>query len=156
MAQPLEDVVKAFWEKAKAARAFIAGIVAIVAVLYGLSWVADDLFGHIHIEADHHWWAYRLWHGWWPVIIPLVMVGIGWPFRRRALGGGLWAAGAVWIAFMGWALGMMLFLGVFSHLSDRVGFLWGTVLSCAGVLALGVGFVAVGRLVIQVRSRLSR
>jgi hypothetical protein len=51
---------------------------------------------------------------------------------------------------------MMLFLGVFSRVSDRVGFLWGTVLSCAGVLALGLGSVAVGRLVDEVRGRLSR
>jgi hypothetical protein len=126
------------------------------AVLYGLSWVADDILAHAHIHVDHHWWAYRVWHAWWWVIVPLVMVGIGGPFRRRTLGGGLWAVGTVWIVFMGCAVGMMLFFGVFSRVSDRVGFLWGTVLSCAGVLALGLGSVAVGRLVTQVRSRLSR
>jgi hypothetical protein len=152
----MESSAKAFWEKAKAAGELVAGIVAIVAVLYGLSWVADDIFAHVHIHADHQWWAYRVWHERWSMIVPLVMVGIGWPFRRRALEGGLGAVGAIWMAFMGWALGMMLFLGAFSRLSDRVGFLWGTVLSCAGVLVLGLGFVAVGRLVNQVRRRLSR
>jgi len=150
----MKRLAKTLWENAKPAGEFVAGIVAIVAVPYGLSSMADDIFVHIHV--DHHWWAYRAWHAWWWMIVPVVMVGIGWPLRRRALGGGLWAAGAVWMAFMGWAVGMMLFLGVFSHLSDRVGFLWGTVLSCAGVLVLGLGFVAVGRLVHLVRSRLSR
>jgi hypothetical protein len=152
----MEHFAKAFWEKAKVAGEFVGGIVAIGALLYGLSWAADDIFAHVQIHADHHWWAYRVWDAWWPVIVPLAMVGIGWPFRRRALGGGLWAAGAVWIAFMGWAVGMMLFLGMFSRVSGRVGLLWGTVLSCAGVLTLGLGSVAVGRLVTQIRSRLSR
>ena len=156
MAQPLEDIVKAFWEKAKAARAFIAGIVAIVAVLYGLSWVADDLFGHIRIEADHHWWAYRLWHGWWPVIVPLVMVGIAWPFRRRALGGGLWAMGAVWMLFLGCAFGMMIFVEFFKYASNRLGILVGTALSLVAVLLLGICSAVWGRLAHQVRNRLSR
>ena len=152
--QPIEDRVRAFWEWAKAAGELVGGIAAIIVVLYGLSWLADDIFAHVH--TDRHWWAYRVWHACWPVIIPLVMVGIGWLFRRRVLGGGLWAAGAVWIVFMAWAVGMMLFLGVFSQHSDRVGFLWGTVLSCAGVLVLGLGSGVLGRLVTQVRSRLSR
>lgn len=147
---------KAFWEKAKGVGEFVAGIAAIVAVLYGLSWVADDIFAHSHIHLDHHWWAYRVLHAWWWVIVPLLMAAIGWPFRRRTLGGGLWAAGAVWMVFMGWAVSMMLFLDMFSHLSDRVGFLWGTVLSCAGVLVLGIGFIAVGCWVHQVWSRLIR
>ena len=49
-----------------------------------------------------------------------------------------------------------IFFDVFSHLSDRVGFLGGTLLSCAGVLVLGLGFVVVGHLVDRVRGRLSR
>jgi hypothetical protein len=42
----MEHSAKAFWEKAKPAGEFIAGIAAIIAGLYGLSWVADDIFAH--------------------------------------------------------------------------------------------------------------
>jgi hypothetical protein len=152
----MEHSAKAFWEKAKPAGEFIAGIAAIVAGLYGLSWVADDIFAHVHIHVDHHWLAYRLWHAWWWMIVPLVMVGIGWPFRRRVLGGGLWAMGAVWLVFIGWAAGMLLFLDLFYRVSHRVGLLGGSALSCVAVLLLGFGSVAVGRLVNQVRNRLSK
>ena len=51
---------------------------------------------------------------------------------------------------------MVLFLDLLSHLSDRVGSLGGALLSCAGVLVLGLGFVVVARLVNRVRSRLNR
>jgi hypothetical protein len=142
------------WEDAKPAGEFVAGIAAIVGVLCGLSWMGDDIFVHIHV--DHRWWVYRAWHAWWWVIVPLVMVGIGWPFRRRALGGGLWAVGAVWMIFIGWAAGMLLFINLFYHVSQRVGFLGGSVLSCVSVLLLGLGYVAVGRLVNHLRSRASR
>jgi len=67
------------------------------------------------------------------VIVPLVTMGIGWPFRRRALGGGLWGVGAVWLVFIGWAAGMLLFIDLFYHVSQRVGFLGGSVLSCVAV-----------------------
>ena len=152
----MEHFAEAFWEKAKVAREFVGGIVAIVAVVCGLSWVADDIFAHVHIHADQQWWAYRVWHAWRWVIVPLVIVGLGWPLRRRALGGGLWAAGAVWMIFIGWAAGMLLFIELFYHVSQRVGFFGGSVVSCVAVLLLGLGSVAVGRLVNQVRSRLSR
>jgi hypothetical protein len=148
--------VKAISEKAKPAGEFVAGIIAIAAVLYALSWVVDDVLVHVHIHADHQWWAYRIWHTWWVLIVPLGMVGIGWRYSKRTLGDGLWAFGIIWLAFYGCAAGMVLFFDVFSHLSDRVGFLGGTILSCAGVLVLGLGFVVVGRLVDRVRGRLSR
>src|SRR6202790_322414 len=146
----MEHSAKAFWEKAKPAGGFVAGIVAIVAGLYGLSWVADDIFAHVQV--NHRWWAYRAWQDWWWVIVPLVMMGIGWPFRRQALGGGLWAVGAVWVAFIACAARMLLFIDLFYHMSQRAGFFGGSVLSCAAVLLLGLGFVAVGRLVNQLRS----
>jgi len=78
----MEHSAKAFWEKAKAAREFIAGVAVIVAGLYGLSWVANEIFAHVDVK--HSWWAYRAWHAWWWVIVPLVTMGIGWPFRRTA------------------------------------------------------------------------
>jgi hypothetical protein len=141
---------------AKAAGELVSGIAAIVAVLYGLSRVADDILAHSHIHVDHQWWAYRVWHAWWWAIAPLCMVGIGWRYRRQPLGGGLWAVGIIWLAFIGCASCTMLFLGMFTHLSDHLGFLWGTLMSCAGILVLGLGFLAAGRLVNQVRSRLGR
>jgi hypothetical protein len=39
------------------------------------------------------------------------------------------------MVFIGWSGGAILYLDVFSDLSDRVGFLWGTVLSCVGCVA---------------------
>jgi hypothetical protein len=90
------------------------------------------------------------------MIVPACMVGIGWGYRKRTLGDGLWAFGIIWLAFYGCAAGMVLFFAVLSHLSDRVGFLGGMLLSCAGVLVLGLGFVVVGHLVDRVRSRLNR
>ncbi len=61
----MEHSAKAFWERVKAASKFVAGIVAIVAMVYGLSWVADDIFARVRIRADHHWWAYQVWQAWW-------------------------------------------------------------------------------------------
>jgi hypothetical protein len=150
----MEHSAKVSWEKAKAAGEFIAGIAAIVAGLYGLSWAANDIFAHV--DVNHRWWAYRAWHAWWWVIVPLVTIGIGWPFRRRALGGGLWAVGAVSLVFIGWAAGMLLFIDLFYRISHRLNFLGGSVLSCVAVLLLGLGLVAVERLVNQIRGRLSR
>jgi len=152
----MKHFAKECWEKTKPARDFVAGIFAIAAVLYAVSWVVDDVLVHVHIHADHQWWAYRVWHAWWAMIVPVCMVGIGWKYRKRTLGDGLWACGIIWLAFYGCAAGMVLFFDVFSHLSDRVGFLGGTLLSCAGVFVLGLGFVVVGRLVDRVRGRLSR
>jgi hypothetical protein len=73
------------------------------------------------------------------------MTGIGWPFRRRALGGSLWVVGAMWMVFIGWAAGMLLFVELLYQASQRVGFFGGSVLSCLAVLLPGLGFVAVGR-----------
>ena len=150
----MEHTAKAFSEKAKAAGEFIAGIAAIVAGLYGLSWVAYDILAHVYV--NHSWWAYRAWHAWWWVIVTLVTMGISWPFRRRALGSGLWAVGAVWLVFIGLAAGMLLFIDLFYRVSHRVGFLGGSALSCVAVLLLGFGSAAVGHLVNQIRSHLSR
>jgi hypothetical protein len=150
----MKHLAETLWENAKPAGEFVAGIVAIVAVLYGLSSMADDIFVHIHV--DHHWWAYHAWHTLWWVIVPLMMVGIGWPFRRRALGGGLWAMGAVWMLFLGCAFGMMIFVEFFKYASNRLGILVGTALSLVAVLLLGICSAVWGRLAHQVRNRLSR
>jgi hypothetical protein len=152
----MENSAKALWEKARAPGEFVARIVTIVAVLYALSLVTDGILAHVYIHVDHYWWAYRVWHAWWWLIGPLSLAGIGWPFRRRVLGGGLWAVGTTGLSFIGWTAGMVLFIDLFYRVSQRVGFLAGSVLSCTAVLLLGLGSVAVGRLVNQVRSRLSR
>jgi hypothetical protein len=150
----MKRLAETLLENAKPTGEFVAGIVAIVAVLYGLSSMADDIFAHIHV--DHHWWAYHAWHTLWWVIVPLMMVGIGWPFRRRALGGGLWAMGAVWMLFLGCAFGMMIFVEFFKYASNRLGILVGTALSLVAFLLLGICSAVGGRLFHQVRDRLSR
>src|SRR5258708_18077958 len=147
----MKRLAETLWESAKPAGEFVAGIVVISALLFGLSSMSDDIFVHIHV--DHHWWAYREWRALWWVIVPLMMVGIGWPFRRRTLGGGLWAMGAVWMLFLGCAFGMMILVEFFKYASNRLGILVGTSLSLVAFLLLGAEGA---RLFHQVRDRLSR
>jgi hypothetical protein len=106
----MESISKASWVKAKASGEFVARIVVIVALVYGLSWVVDDILAHAHVHIDNHWWAYRMWHAWWWLIVPLCLAGIGWRHRQQTLGGGTWAVGTIWVVFIGYAVGMMLFL----------------------------------------------
>src|SRR5260370_37467838 len=112
----MKRLAKTLWEKAKPAGEFVAGIVAIVAVLYGLSSMADDIFVHIHV--DHHWWAYRVWHTWWWVIAPLAMVAGGRLWHRRIIGKGLWVVGVLWLGFLGFSVGMALLVGLLMYLVD--------------------------------------
>ena len=145
---------KIIWRLAalvKSCGEFIGGIGTIAGTLYGLSWLVGEALAHVHIHVDHHWWAYRVWHASWWLIVPLLMVGIGWPFRRRALGAGLWAVGALLLELLGCAAGIGLFLGLLFYVSRYVGFLWGSVASCTALLVVAVGFVAVGRLLDETR-----
>src|SRR5437879_510373 len=105
---------KEFWGKSNPAREFVAGIIAIAAVLYALSWVVDEVLVHVHIHADHQWWAYRVCHAWWAMFVPACMVGIGWKYRKRTLGDFLWAFGIICLAFYVCAAGMVLFLDLLS------------------------------------------
>jgi hypothetical protein len=141
----MEYSAKVFWEKAKTAREFVAGIVAMVGVLYGLSWVFDDIFAHVHVQADHQWGAYRVWHAWWWLVMPLGFVAGGrlWnprSERARVLRGGLWVVGVCWLALLGAASSIRPLFYFISHL----GFLWGTVAFCcllpAACIALGYLF----------------
>ncbi len=140
MSQPMKETAKAFWERAKAAGEFVAGIVAIVAVLYGLSWIADDIFAHAHIHVDHYWWAYRVWHAWWWLVIPLGFVAGSrfWNPRSehaRVLRGGLWAVGVCWLALLGVGASIWPLFYFISYF----GFLWGTVAFCGLLLSASIG-----------------
>ena len=134
------NCAKAFWEKAKPAGEFVAGIVAIVAALYGLSWVADDILAHAHFHVDRHWWAYRVWHAWWWLIVPLGFVAVGrlWSprsQRARTVAGGLWAVGVCWLALLGTGASIWPLFYFISHF----GFLWGTVAFCCLLPSASIG-----------------
>jgi hypothetical protein len=152
----MEHSSKVFWEKVKDAGEFTAGIVAIVAVLYGLSWLADDILGHAHIHIDHHWWAYKLWHAWWWVTAPLAMVIVGRVWHRQIIGKGLWVVGVLWLAFLGFGGGMALWGRLLMSLVVPFGWLIGSVLMLAGVLLIGFGFAILGELIYRARVRWPR
>jgi len=151
--EPMKDTVEALWKRAKAAGELVAGIAAIVAVLYGLSWLADDIFAHVHIHADHHWWAYRVWHAWWWAIVPLAMVAGGRLWHRRIIGKGLWAVGVLWLGFLGFSAGMALWLRLLMYLVDRCGWFLGIVLTCAVTVLFAPGSAAAGSLFDLARKR---
>ena len=65
----MERSAKAFRDNAKAAREFVAGIAAIIGLLYALGWLTDEILVRVHIRIDHRWWAYRVWHAWWWLVL---------------------------------------------------------------------------------------
>lgn len=148
---------KQSWKKAAAAARsageFVAGIVAIVAAVYGFSWVTDDILAHAHIHVDHHWWAYRVWHAWWWVIVPLAMVAGGRLWHRRIMGKGLWFVGVLWLGSLGFSAGMALWVGLIMYLVDRCGWSWGIVLTCAVTASFALGCAAAGWLFDLARKR---
>ncbi len=109
-------------------------------VLYGLFWIADDIFAHAHIHVDHYWWAYRVWHAWWWLVIPLGFVAGSrfWNPRSehaRVLRGGLWAVGVCWLALLGVGASIWPLFYFISYF----GFLWGTVAFCGLLLSASIG-----------------
>ncbi len=149
----MEHSAKAYWEKVKDAGEFTAGIVAIVAVLYGLSWLADDILGHTHIHIDHRWWAYKVWHAWWWLISPLGLVTMGRAWHQRALGQGMWAVGVIWLAFLAFGACIGWWLSLLIYLAARFGWLAGGALSLAAMVPFTFAGVLVGILVDQARER---
>jgi hypothetical protein len=141
-------------EKVKSDGEFVAGIVALVAVLYGFSWLADNTFAHAHLQVDRQWWAYRVWHAWWWVIVSGCMVAIGWRYCERTLGGSLWALGTICLIFLGCAACLVFPFDLIDHAFHRVGFFWVVVLTCVCVFLLALGSVVVGHLVHRMRNRL--
>jgi hypothetical protein len=149
----MKHSAKAFWKKNKVAGEFTAGIVAIVAVLYGLSWVADDILAHAHIHLDHHWWAYRAWHAWWWVIAPIAMVAGGRLWHRQIIGKGLWVVGVLWLVFLGFGAGMALWGKLLMYLVSRFGWLSGGALTLAATAFSALGWALVGDLFDRARKR---
>ena len=142
----MEHSAKAYWEKVKVAGKFTAGIVAIVAVLYGLPWVAGDILEHAHIHVDHHWWAYKVWHAWWWMIAPLAMVTVGRLWHRQFIGKGLWVVGVLWLAFLGFSAGVALWGILLMYFVSRFGWLSGGALTLAATAFSALVWALVGDL----------
>jgi len=140
-----------FWEKVGSLTKFLATLLVVVGFIYAFTWTADELSEHIHIRVDRAWWAHQVWHSWWWVIVPMMLVGMGRILNRRTLGQGLWAVGLVWLAILAASAALGLWGVLLKSLVTPFGWLIGNFLALIATLAAGACFAFVGILVGRAR-----
>ena len=53
--------------------------VGVIGVVVGTPWLISEIITHMHVRADHHWWAYLLWKRYqhlWPFTVLHTLVTI--------------------------------------------------------------------------------
>jgi cation transport ATPase len=144
---------QAVWAKLKTPTEFVATLIALIGLIYGIVWVLDDVVEHVHIRVAHGWWAFQFWHAWWWLLLPIVMVAGGRLCARRIFGRLLWAVGAIWLTLLAFGASMALFGGLLMSLAASFGWVIASALTLVGLLLVGFGLAITGELVYRARRR---
>jgi len=144
---------QAVWAKLKTPTEFIASLIALFGLIYGIARALDDVLTHVHIRVAHSWWAYQVWHSWWCVLVPILMVTAGRLYARRIVGHLLWAVGAIWLLVLAFVASIALYVGLLTALAVSFGWLVGTTLSVAAIIPLTLVVLLVGSLVDRARKQ---